>query len=155
MVEFTLNSSASATTGFAPFELNYGYLPCMISGTHTNTNFAGVHEFAQRALANLAMVHDMIIEARVNQAYQANKHRQAEPEFQSYYDFGLAEETKWLVDEIVSHHWDGRKVEFHVRWTLGDHTWEPYANCKELATLDSYLTLMGVQDWQALPKKKA
>ncbi|OBZ76509.1 Transposon Ty3-G Gag-Pol polyprotein [Grifola frondosa] len=209
MMEFALNSSASATTGFAPFELNYGYLSRMISGMHINTNFAGMREFAQRALANLAMVHDMIIEAHVNQAYQANKHRQAEPEFQvsalvylstqnlalpkgrvrklmpkyispykilsanaekstytlellkelqeqcihptfhvsllrqhepndemlfphreaqSYYDFGVAKETEWLVDEIVGHHWDGRKVEFHIRWTL---------------------------DWRALPKKKA
>ena len=27
MVEFALNSSVSATTGFAPFELNQGYMP--------------------------------------------------------------------------------------------------------------------------------
>ena len=27
MVEFTINSSINATTGYAPFELNYGYMP--------------------------------------------------------------------------------------------------------------------------------
>ena len=27
MVEFTINSSVNATTGYAPFELNYGYMP--------------------------------------------------------------------------------------------------------------------------------
>ena len=27
MVEFTINSSGNATTGYAPFELNYGYMP--------------------------------------------------------------------------------------------------------------------------------
>ena len=32
MVEFALNSSISNSTGFAPFELNYGYLPTFIGG---------------------------------------------------------------------------------------------------------------------------
>ena len=27
MVEFAINSSVNATTGYAPFELNYGYMP--------------------------------------------------------------------------------------------------------------------------------
>ena len=27
MVEFTINISVNATTGYAPFELNYGYMP--------------------------------------------------------------------------------------------------------------------------------
>ena len=35
MVEFTINSSINATTGYAPFELNYGYMPQ--SGQHTVT----------------------------------------------------------------------------------------------------------------------
>ncbi|GBE78042.1 hypothetical protein SCP_0109240 [Sparassis crispa] len=65
-------------------------------------------------------------------------HREAK----SYYDFGDDVETEWLVDEIVGHRWDGNKIEFHVRWTLGDHTWEPYAHCKELAALDKYFTLI-------------
>ena len=32
MVEFAINSSINATTGYAPFELNYGYMPQ--SGQH-------------------------------------------------------------------------------------------------------------------------
>ena len=27
MVEFAINSSVNGTTGYAPFELNYGYMP--------------------------------------------------------------------------------------------------------------------------------
>ena len=27
LVEFAINSSVNATTGYAPFELNYGYMP--------------------------------------------------------------------------------------------------------------------------------
>ncbi|RDX41271.1 hypothetical protein OH76DRAFT_1332651, partial [Lentinus brumalis] len=29
LVEFAINSSVSASTGFAPFELNYGHMPRM------------------------------------------------------------------------------------------------------------------------------
>ncbi|GBE87762.1 Transposon Ty3-G Gag-Pol polyprotein [Sparassis crispa] len=81
MVEFVLNSATSATTGFAPFELNYGYLPRMIGGLHGTTKFVGMQEFAQRALANLEMVHDAIIESCTHQTFQANKLQQKEPEF--------------------------------------------------------------------------
>ena len=42
MVEFAINSSVNATTGYAPFKLNYGYMPR--SGQHisTDTTFKGV-----------------------------------------------------------------------------------------------------------------
>ncbi|RPD52181.1 hypothetical protein L227DRAFT_473515, partial [Lentinus tigrinus ALCF2SS1-6] len=71
-------SATSASTGFAPFELNYGYLPRTMAGIQTNSQFAGVQEFAQRARANLEMAHDVLIESRVNQTHYANQHRQAE-----------------------------------------------------------------------------
>jgi transposase InsO family protein len=32
LVEFAINSSISASTGFAPFELNYGYMPTFVRG---------------------------------------------------------------------------------------------------------------------------
>ena len=32
MVEFALNSNISSLNGFAPFELNYGYMPTFIGG---------------------------------------------------------------------------------------------------------------------------
>lgn len=235
LAEFALNSATSSTTGFAPFELNYGYLPRSMSGIRTDTPFQGVREFAQRALANLEIAHDAIIESRVSQAYHANKHRQAEPEFEvgdlvylstknlsvpkgrarklvprfigpykvlesipstsnyvlelppelknrrihpkfhvsllrrheanddalfprrearAFYDFGADDTAEWMVDEIIGHEWSGQKCQFHVRWTMGDHTWEPYDHCKDLAALDEYCRLMGVKSWRALPRKK-
>ena len=33
MAEFAINSSVNATTGYTPFELNYGYMPRL--GQHT------------------------------------------------------------------------------------------------------------------------
>ena len=65
MAEFAINSSINTITGYAPFELNYGYMPQ--SGQHIslNTTFKGVKQFAQQALWCLIDMHDMILEHRV------------------------------------------------------------------------------------------
>lgn len=87
LVEFALNSSISSSTGFAPFELTYGYLP-RFSPFPTNTiQYQGVTEFAQRARATLEMAHDAIIEARVSSTYHANRRR--------------SEERPYEVDDLV------------------------------------------------------
>src|SRR6266481_5927635 len=75
IVEFALNSSISSSTGYAPFELNYGFIPQFGQQLGTDTKFAGVQQFAQQAQLNLMMVHDAIIESRVVQAHHANRHR--------------------------------------------------------------------------------
>ncbi|KAL7277448.1 hypothetical protein ACG7TL_009310 [Trametes sanguinea] len=64
IAEFAINSATGASTGFAPFELNYGYLPKSLNGVKTDTQFPGVKEFAQRARAYLEQAHDALIEAR-------------------------------------------------------------------------------------------
>ena len=48
MVEFALNSSVSASTGYAPFELNYGYIPQLGQRLNTDTKFVGVRQFAEQ-----------------------------------------------------------------------------------------------------------
>jgi hypothetical protein len=68
------------------------------------------------------------------------------------YDFREPSEVEWLVDEIIGHHWDGRKLLFHVKWNLGDTTVEPYNSCKDLTALDRYLELQGIEDWKKLPR---
>ena len=75
MVEFTINSSVNATTGYAPFELDYGYMPR--SGQHilTDTTFKGVKQFTQQAVWNLMDAHDTILEHRIEQMHYSNKHR--------------------------------------------------------------------------------
>ena len=69
MVEFAINSSINATRGYAPFELNYGYMP--LSGQHisTDTMFKGVKQFAQQAVWNLLDAHDAILEHRIEQMH--------------------------------------------------------------------------------------
>ena len=70
------------------------------------------------------------------------------------YDFGATEGQEWFVDEIIGHRWKGPKqVEYQVRWSLGDTTWESHVNCNKLAALDQYLELQGVTSHIKLPKK--
>jgi len=227
LTEFAINASISATTGYAPFELNGGHMPSMIREIRSDEAIPkGIKDFANQALQNLADAHNAIIESRVFQAKNANtKHSeepkikagdlvylltrnlnlpkgwaqklcpkyvgpykvlQAKPESSNYmlelptalqerrihptfhvsllrpyqasndalfldrvhpepYDFGAPDDSEWFVDELLGHHWDGRQLEFQVRWSLGDTTWEPSASCKDLSALDRYLELQGVQ----------
>ena len=73
MVEFAINSSVNATTGYTPFKLNYGYM--LQSGQHisTDTSFKGVKQFAQQAVWNFLDVHDAILEHRIGQMQYSNK----------------------------------------------------------------------------------
>ena len=61
------------------------------------------------------------------------------------YDFGAPEDHEWFIDEILGHRWNSGGLEFEVHWSLGDTTWEPLVNCKELEALDWYLELQGVE----------
>ena len=47
MVEFTLNSSMSMSTGYAPFELNYGYILQLGQCLNTDTKFVSRYEYLQ------------------------------------------------------------------------------------------------------------
>lgn len=234
LIEFALNSSINSSTGFAAFELTYGYMPRIVPFPTEDIQYPGVREFAQRARANLEMAHDAIIEARVTATYHANRHRTEElpyeegdmaylstvnlnlpkrrarklaPKFigpfkvikaypktsnyelelspeliarrihpmfhasllrpfepnddllfpsresKHFYDFGMPDDDEWFVDEIVGHRFTGASIEFNVRWTAGDHTWEPYSGVRSLAALDQYYALMGVTRWQSLRRK--
>jgi hypothetical protein len=48
MTEFAINSSMSASTGFTPFELMYGYLPWIMQSIGESP-FTGVQNFADNA----------------------------------------------------------------------------------------------------------
>jgi len=68
------------------------------------------------------------------------------------YDFGASDEHKWFIDELLGHHWKRRNLEFEVRWSLGDTTWELFENCEELEALDRYLEIQGVNHPAELPQ---
>src|SRR5215475_5742169 len=80
MTEFAINSSINASTGFAPFELNYAYMPAMIWKIESDISPSpGVRAFAQQALYNIAAAHDAIITSHMFQRHYANAKRHEEP----------------------------------------------------------------------------
>jgi hypothetical protein len=72
MAEFAINSSVSASTGFALFELTYGYLPRIIQSVG-ESSFAGVQDFADDVRDMVICAHDAIIASCINQTHQANQ----------------------------------------------------------------------------------
>ena len=81
MVEYAINSSISESTGFAPFELTYGYMPSIIRQLPDgHVAPPGVTDFAKRAMQYIADAHDAIIARRVFQRNSANACRRSEPE---------------------------------------------------------------------------
>ena len=71
-IEFAINSARSNTTGFSPFQLNYGRNPSpMIWRGHEE--FPGVHRFVKKMKLGIMSAHDSIIVARVVHTVQANR----------------------------------------------------------------------------------
>jgi len=74
MTEFAINLSVSSSTGFAPFELNCGYMPTIIRGITPFENAKpGIKRFINQAIHNLEMADDAIIQSQVMQTRYANK----------------------------------------------------------------------------------
>jgi hypothetical protein len=80
LVEFACNSSTNESSGFAPFELTYGFIPRMIQ-TVEAAKYPGVQAFAQNAVNNFTQARDALIESRVRQTTQSNRHRRADPAY--------------------------------------------------------------------------
>jgi len=68
---------------------------------------------------------------RIHPTFHVNLLRQHEPnddrlflkwDAQAFYDMGNPDNAEWLIDEITAHRWVGNKVEFLVKWNLGDST---------------------------------
>lgn len=74
MVKFALNSSTSVSSGFFPFELNYGFTPSVLD-TPLTTTARGVWDFALAAMDNLLAAIRLIRNRPI--AKLARTHRQA------------------------------------------------------------------------------
>ena len=82
MVEFAINSSINATSCYALFELNYGYMPWLWQHILTDTTFKGVKQFVQKAVWNLLDAHDTILEHGIEQMHYSNKCHKPSVEYQ-------------------------------------------------------------------------
>lgn len=72
-VEFAINLARSDTTGFSPFDLNYGRMPTPMIH-NSNSAYPGVRQHVENLKKALMTVHDAIVEARVRMTREANKH---------------------------------------------------------------------------------
>jgi len=75
-IEFAINSARSSTTGFSPFQLNYGRNPSPMIWKGQE-EFPGVRKFAERMKMAIMSAHDAIIAARMVNTVQANRKRVA------------------------------------------------------------------------------
>jgi hypothetical protein len=78
MAEFTINSSHNKSTGFAPFEVNYGYLPTLLDIIPDDVK-PGIHAYRDKACEHLRQAHDSIIASWVFQTHYANWLHREEP----------------------------------------------------------------------------
>ncbi|KAG8834108.1 hypothetical protein FRC17_009540 [Serendipita sp. 399] len=77
MAEFAINLTASVSTQYAPFKLNYGWIPTVnIQGTPSE--YAGVQNFVDKAITNMMAAHNAIITSRISQMHFANRGRRRE-----------------------------------------------------------------------------
>ena len=73
-VEFAINSARSSTTGFSPFQLNYGRNPSSMIWK-SEDEFPGVQKFAKQMKLAVMSAHDAIIASRIKNTVQANRKR--------------------------------------------------------------------------------
>ena len=79
-IEFAINSARSASTGYAPFFLNFRWMPrAMIWNSAPTTEYPSVWEFALEKKMALMTAHDSILAARVKQTRDANRKRLTAP----------------------------------------------------------------------------
>ena len=71
-IEFAMNSARSNTTGFSPFQLNYGRNPSPMIW-NVLEEFPGVRKFAEKMKLAIMSAHDSIIAAQVSNTVQANR----------------------------------------------------------------------------------
>ena len=79
-IEFAINSARSETTGYAPFFLNYGRMPRpMLWNSAPANEFAAIRTFVQKTKDTIMSAHDSILQGRIKQSRQANRHRRPAP----------------------------------------------------------------------------
>ena len=80
MIEFAINSAVSRSTGKAPFELLYGYLPRSFPPIVFDSNNPASMNFIEQRMLSQLSAQDSIIAAKTEQSYYVNKHRKDDPQ---------------------------------------------------------------------------
>ncbi|KIO07510.1 hypothetical protein M404DRAFT_41338, partial [Pisolithus tinctorius Marx 270] len=76
VIKFAINNATSESTGYTPFFLNTGWMPCrMIWDAPKEDEYPSVRVFANKMKLTLMDAHDTILKARIKQTVGANKKR--------------------------------------------------------------------------------
>ena len=78
-VEFAINSAVSRSTGKAPFEIVYGYLPRTFPPITFDQDNPASMDFVENRMLSQLSAQDSIIAAKTEQSYHVNKHRKGDP----------------------------------------------------------------------------
>jgi hypothetical protein len=100
MAQYVINSSVSETTGYAPWELNRGYIPQSLGSrlaTISENELAEVTRFAEHAREELLLAQDALISARIRRVHYVNQQRSSVAE--SHFSEG---DLVWLSTRNMS-----------------------------------------------------
>ena len=81
LIEFTMNSAISESTGYAPFELNYRWMPKLIGGLNFESPRVGVKQFVENIRNVLDKTFDKLVTQHTRHAIKANRHCQEGQKF--------------------------------------------------------------------------
>ncbi|KIJ31063.1 hypothetical protein M422DRAFT_267272 [Sphaerobolus stellatus SS14] len=63
------------------------------------------------------------------------------------YKLGGNDEQEWFINKIIGHHWtNNAKIDFQVKWMLGDITWDLLHECNKLEARERYLKIHGINN---------
>jgi transposase InsO family protein len=79
-VEFAINSAISRSTGKAPFEIIYGYLPRSFPPIVFDENNPASMDFLENRMLAQLSAQDALIAAKTEQSYHVNRHRKTDPD---------------------------------------------------------------------------
>lgn len=83
-IRFNMMNTVNASTGFTPFQLRMGRAPRLLPPItpHAAGDEPRARDIVDRLRLDVAEAQDNLLQAKINQAYQANKHRKADFPFQ-------------------------------------------------------------------------
>jgi hypothetical protein len=82
IAKFAINSLHNKSTGFAPFKVNYGYLPTLqgLLDTIPDDIKPGIRVYVDKAREHLQQAHDSIIVSQIFQTHYTNQLHWKEPD---------------------------------------------------------------------------
>ena len=79
-IKFVINSAHSESTGYAPFFLNFGWMPwMMLWSLGPSDEYPAVWDFAHQKKFALMSAHDSILAAQIKQTWGTNHKQQVSP----------------------------------------------------------------------------